>query len=161
MRLSRLALASAMVLLVGCGSAASSGGSKSPSVTPPDNLEDARKLWQQRGVGTYAITAQMTCYCPPDLVQPIRLEVEAGTLVSWKGLDRPLENLTSNDAQRLTVEGLFEFIDKAQRREAHKLEVSYDRQYGFPKRIDYDGHPMIADDERQYRLTDFDPGVTR
>ena len=150
------------LLLAGCGSANSdAGGEGTMAIPPPGNLEDARKLWGEQGIEQYSVTAQMTCYCPEDLVQPIRLEVKGGTVVSSKGVNQPLENLTSKDAQRLTVEGLFQFIAEAESRDAHKLEVSYDRQYGFPTLINYDGHPMIADDERQYRLTKFDAGAVR
>ena len=156
-------VAATLALLAGCGAAASSAGGNNAdaAAAPPESLKDARQLWLQQGFERYSVTAQMTCYCPVDLVQPIRLEVEGGTVVSSQGVDQPLENLTGKGAQRLTVEGLFQFIEEAEDRKAHKLDVSYDRQYGFPTRIDYDGHPMIADDERKYRLTDFNPGVAR
>lgn len=147
-----------LLFLAGCGSNAVSGADDNEaSAKPPANLEEARQLWRESGVGSYTVTAQMTCYCPQELVQPIRLEVEQGTVVSSKGLELPLDNLTEEGAQRLTVEGLFRFIEEAERKEVETLEVSYDSNYGFPTFINYDGHAMIADDERQYRLSDFKP----
>ncbi|MDI9244491.1 DUF6174 domain-containing protein [Marinobacter sp. CHS3-4] len=148
-------------LLVGCGSTVSNAGSEPDRTTLPESLEEARQLWKKRDIENYAVTAQMTCYCPQDLLQPIRLEIKGGKVVATEGLQRPLENLTREDAERMTVDGLFRFVEDAQRRDAHLLDVSYDDEYGFPTLINYDGHKMIADDERQYRLSDFEPGALR
>ena len=55
--------------------------------------------------------------------------------------------------------GLFGFIEQSAGRVPYKLEVDYDATSGFAKRIDYDGHELIADDEFQYELTDFRAGA--
>jgi hypothetical protein len=158
MRVGKAITVAALLFLAGCGSNAVSGtDANETSARPPANLDEARQLWRESGVVDYEVTAQMTCYCPQDLVQPIRLAVEGGKVVSSEGLEQPLENLTREGAQRLTVEGLFRFVAEAERREAQTLEVTYDPRYGFPTFINYDGHEMIADDERQYRLSDFEP----
>ncbi|TGN40438.1 DUF6174 domain-containing protein [Marinobacter confluentis] len=158
MGLGKATILSVLLFLGGCGSNAVSGAGESDvSAKPPANLQEARQLWRESGVVNYSVTAQMTCYCPQELVQPIRLIVEQGTVVSSKGLEQPLKNLTEDGAQRLTVDGLFLFIEKAVGKNVETLEVSYDRNYGYPMFINYDGHAMIADDERQYRLTDFEP----
>lgn len=146
------------LFLVGCGSTDVSDAGEARTA-PPETLEEARQKWHELNIENYAVTAQMTCFCPQELVQPIRLEVQGGNVVSSEGLKQPLESLAPADAQRLTVDGLFQFVEDAKRREAHTLEVSYDSAYGFPAVINYDGHPMIADDERQYRLSDFTPGT--
>lgn len=156
-----LVLAATMAVLVGCGSSSPRADGQVADVKPPENLHDARQLWQHSGVEHYRVTAQQTCFCPRELVQPIRLEVENGSVVAMEGLNQPLKHLSQADARRLTVEGLFEFIQKARDRQAHKLEVSYHSKFGFPTLIDYDGHPMMADDELQFRLSDFDPVTVR
>ncbi|WP_150910724.1 DUF6174 domain-containing protein [Marinobacter halotolerans] len=156
-----LVLAVTVAVLVGCGSSAPRADGQVADVKPPENLDDARQLWRQSGVAHYVVTAQQTCFCPRELVQPIRLEVENGRVVAMEGLNQPLNHLSQADARRMTVEGLFEFIQKAVDRQAHKLDVSYDSEFGFPTHIDYDGHPMMADDELQFRLSDFDPVTVR
>lgn len=150
----RLMAASALVLLAGCEVMAS-GDSQSQVAPAPKTLSEANELWQQKEIRDYQATVQRTCYCPADLVQPIRLTVVGGKVAEFEGLEQPVENMTRADAQGLSVEGLFGFIRQAQERDPHKLEVTYDARLGFPTRIIYDGHPMIADDERQYQLTDF------
>ena len=156
-----LCLAAGALLMMGCSSAASTNGHTEAEPASPQTLEDARALWQEQGVEDYSVTVQMTCYCPPDVVQPLQMQVRDEKVVSADGSQQPLENLNEDDLRRMTIESLFRFIEDALDREAHVLEVSYDAHYGFPVRIKYDGHEMIADDERQYRLTDFKPGGTR
>lgn len=155
-----LTTAAITLLLAGCGATDVSNAGEARTA-PPETLEEARQRWQESQIVNYVVTAQMSCYCPQELVQPIRLEVEEGAVVSSEGLKQPLENFAPEDAQRLTVEGLFQFIEEASSREAETLEVAYDVDYGFPRSINYDGHKMIADDERQYRLSDFKPGSDR
>ncbi len=151
-------LAVLLLVLQGCVTAAPNNDKVAHA---PESLEAARQLWQEKGVANYTVTAQMSCYCSPDLVQPIRLEVRQGDVVAATGLEQPLQNLTSGGKQRLTVEGLFRFIEQAAAKENHQLEVSYDPEFGFPASVNYGGHPRIADDERKFRLTNFVPGLSR
>lgn len=91
---------------------------------------------------------QQTCY------------QQAGKIVKVEGLEQPLQNRNLLDDQRLTVAGFFRFIEQSAAKNPHQLEVEYDPRYGFPRRILYDGHEMIADDEFQYELSDFRAGGT-
>ena len=115
-------------------------------------------MWNEKGASTYQVTVTQTCFCPPDLRQPLRVSVADGAVVDVAGLEQPMKHRENLDASRLTVDGLFRFIQQSAEREPHQLEVEYDARFGFPRFIDYDGHEMIADDEFQYRLTDFSAG---
>ncbi|MDX1552811.1 MAG: DUF6174 domain-containing protein [Marinobacter sp.] len=154
----RLSFPLLVVLLVGCSATSSDGASGISSGKAPETLRQAQALWNAKGVSTYQVTVTQTCFCPPDLRQPLRVSVAGREVVDVAGLEQPLKHRENLDASRLTVDGLFHFIEQSAQRVPHKLEVEYDTRFGFPRRIDYDGHEMIADDEFQYELTDFSAG---
>ncbi|MCK7551091.1 MULTISPECIES: DUF6174 domain-containing protein [Marinobacter] len=151
----RLSVTALGLWLVGCGAQVSDVIAKSPLDSAPETLEQAQALWDAHAVSGYRVTVTQTCFCPPDLRQPLAVSVAGGAVVKIEGLDQPLQEPHRLDSQRLTVAGLFQFIAESAKRDPYKLEVEYDSHFGFPRRIDYDGHPMIADDELQYELTDF------
>lgn len=147
-----------MMMLAGCSATASDAVADNSSRKAPENLSQAQALWEASNISTYQVTVTQTCFCPPDLRQPLKVSVADGEIVDLEGLEQSVNHSEKLDTSRLTVDGLFRFIEQSAEREPHKLEVEYDARFGFPRRIDYDGHEMIADDEFQYELTDFRTG---
>ncbi|OJT01398.1 hypothetical protein BEE62_04255 [Marinobacter nauticus] len=135
------------VLLTGCAGAGK-------DVSPAGSIEEAKALWQSRGVKGYEVTIEQTCFCPPDLLQPMRVTVREGRVIDIEGLEQPLNHPDILDERRLTIEGLLDLVEQA-RGSADKLLVEYDPHYGFPVSLEVDYSPFIADDEFSYRLTDF------
>lgn len=144
-----------VLILAGCGTRLSEAAADNPAAAVPQTLAQAQALWGANGASRYRVTVTRTCFCPPDVRQPIRVSVVEGEVIHLEGLEQPLHQPERLDTARLTVTGLFRFIEQAKKRNPHKLEVDYDASYGYPRRIDYDGHQMIADDEFRYELTDF------
>lgn len=146
--------------LAGCGTVVSDASAEKAALAP-ETLAQAQALWKDKNIVNYQVTIQQTCYCLSNLVQPMRVTVVDGKVMEVKGLEEPVENKGQLNTTRLTIAGLFEFISQAMQRNVHKLVVDYDAGYGFPRHIDYDGHEMIADDEYQYKLSDFEAGAGR
>ncbi|MDC0663661.1 DUF6174 domain-containing protein [Marinobacter sp. SS21] len=149
----------ALTLLAGV-SGCSGALSSAPGISAqgaPETLADARERWRASQIGDYQITVQQSCFCLQEFTQPLRITVRDARVVSVAGLTQPLTQPDQLDRSRLTVEGLFDFIADAQRRQVERLDVSYHPQYGYPSEIAYDGHAMIADDEISYRLSDLVP----
>lgn len=153
-----LSLLLPMLLLAGCSATASDETADKSAGKAPENLQQAKALWSSKGTSTYQVTVTQTCFCPPDLRQPLRVSVSEGEVIDVEGLQQPIKQPDQLDHSRLTVAGLFSFIEQSADRDPHKLEVDYDASSGFPRWIEYDGHEMIADDEFQYELTDFRAG---
>lgn len=154
----RLPLLFAGLALTGCGTTVSEAGAESTTGPAPVTLEQAKALWADHALENYQVTIQQTCFCPSDLRQPMRVTVSGEDIVKVEGLEQPLKNRELLDSNRLTVSGFFRFIEQSETRDPHRLDVEYDPRFGFPRRIDYDGHEMIADDEYQYELSDFRAG---
>lgn len=147
-----------VLLLAGCNATASDATADRSSDKAPETLQQAKALWSAKGISSYQVTVTQTCFCPPDLRQPLRISVSDGQVVGVEGLEQPVKQRNQLDTTRLTIDGLFRFIEKSTDRDPHKLDVQYDPGFGFPRHIDYDGHEMLADDEFQYELTDFRAG---
>ncbi|WP_404364753.1 DUF6174 domain-containing protein [Marinobacter sp.] len=146
----RFAVALMLSLSVGGCSASNGDGA-------PLDLEEARAVWENRSIDDYGMTFQQICFCPPGLRQPLDVQVVDGQVKNVTGLEQPVEYPELLDAGRLTIEGLFRFIENTKLRDRGKLRVEYNQEYGFPALIEYEGDPRIADDQLQYRITDFQP----
>lgn len=147
-----------VLIMAGCGARAPEATADNAPETAPEGLQQAQAVWDAEGIKDYRVTVRQTCFCPPDLRQPLRVTVADGEVVEIRGLEQPLQQQDQLDRSRLTVAGLFRFIRQSAEREPHKLEVEYDPRFGYPRHIDYDGHERIADDEFRYELTDFRTG---
>lgn len=129
-------------------------GSGKEGARPVTDYPEAMALWQSKSVAGYEVTIEQTCFCPPDLLQPMRVTVRQGKVIDIEGLEQPLNHPEVLDERRLTIEGLLGLIAESSDT-ASKLVVQYDQHYGFPVRLEIDGSPFIADDEFSYRLSDF------
>ncbi|GGC60841.1 DUF6174 domain-containing protein [Marinobacter halophilus] len=141
-------LAALGLLLTACA------GSGKEDASPVTDFPEAMALWQSKAVAGYEVTIEQTCFCPPDLLQPMRVTVRQGKVIDIEGLEQPLNHPEVLDERRLTIEGLLSLIAESGD-SASELVVQYDQQYGFPVRLEIDGSPLIADDEFSYRLSDF------
>lgn len=139
-----------------------------PNVTPstPTNNAEAYFLanrdllaaetkWRQNKPRSYSYTLQRSCFCMPEFLKPIQIEILGNTVTraTVEGVPLPLERR----ANALTVEGLFEIIREAIDDKAHRIDVQYDAEYGFPRSISIDRNAMMADEEVYYTATEFKP----
>lgn len=138
----RLAGIALLAALVSCGDAIA----PRPPIT---ELARARQQWEAQQLRTYAFTLQRSCFCgnTDPLYVYVRNDTVAGVvdLRTGESVDRQLGE---------TVDGLFDFIQRATDAHARIIRATYDATRGFPAEIDYDGDAQIADDELFYRVSD-------
>ena len=140
----RLAVAALLTVLHGCTS----------TTAPIPELRVARLRWSERGPASYSITVARSCECLVESSAPVVVTVRKGAVESRRyestGAPVPAEYAELFPP----VEGLFEIIHSAQRDGAARIAVSYDRDYGYPSRIEIDFHRMYVDDEITYLARD-------
>lgn len=142
----------AAMLVSGC-----TGGEM--ELKPVADLDAAKALWVGAGVDKYEMTIEQRCYCPLELVQPIRISVKGDEIVAVKGLEMAIEKEDLAKSELKTVTKLFEFLEQAKAGQPQKLIERYNPQYGYPERIEYDGHARVADDEYVFLIRDFSPQI--
>jgi hypothetical protein len=142
-----VALAFFALISTGCGSS-------SPVSEEAARLSRSQALWRTSGVQHYAFTIQRSCFCPLEYVQPVRIEVENGTVRSIAYEDgKPADPAAF--ASFDTVEELFGQIEEALKKDATLASVEYDPALGFLKSASIDWIPLAADDETSYTITGF------
>ena len=120
-----------------------------------DALRDARVRWGRADLDAYAFTLQRGCFCPMELIGPVRIVVRGDSVVSrtysTDGTPVPAQWAPYFG----TMEDVFEVIDDALERSADDLHVSYHRTLGYLVEADIDYIENAVDDELSLAVTDF------
>lgn len=143
--LTRHVLAAALLGAVGCS-----------VFTDPDDdlatdLQRAEFRWQQAGVQDYQVVVQNLCFC--GYTRPVRLTVRQGTVVSR--VDAETGEVAPSYANARDIPELFDLVREAIERDAYKMTVTYDPQYGFPRQINIDYIGNAVDDELSVTVSEF------
>lgn len=110
-------------------------------------LDSNRDLWRGENITEYTYTLQITCFCPPEITQPVVVRVSQDSILSVVGAasGQPVEG--SLIANFYTVDDLFEVVQDAIDREAHQLSVTYDADLHYPISIVIDYDERAVDEE--------------
>ncbi|HTE46011.1 MAG TPA: DUF6174 domain-containing protein [Gemmatimonadaceae bacterium] len=128
--------------LVGCGDLVGPGSERS-------QLDTNRQKWRTMRSDTYHFTINALCFCADG--GPVRTEVRGDSIVA---MTRVLTGKPVDRTYGLTIEKLFDFIERGIVNHAALLEVTYHPILGYPIKIVYDGAVNIADDEVTYTVSD-------
>jgi hypothetical protein len=104
---------------------------------PGEELSARRAAWDAMAIDDYIYTANMLCYCPPDLLTPVLLEVVDGRIVAAADVEtgEPVPVTTmAGQPKYYTVHELFEVIERAIAHGA-RLDVEYDPELHYPRYI--------------------------
>lgn len=108
-----------------------------------DELDTNHSLWATHAIGTYTLTIEVGCFCPPEFRGPFTVRVEDGEIIEATFQDKPIEI----EVHRLilTVDGLFEFVEG--NAYADQIQVTYHPELGYPEVIDVDPVRQAIDEE--------------
>ncbi len=120
-------------------------------------LEANRKKWDSLDIDDYSFTLQRNCFCRGDAIRPINIEVRDGKIASATFADTGEAVPDDLDFNKLTVNDLFKEVQQAIKGGAAQVDVTYDKQYGFPTSIYIDQSQQIADEEVGFTVSNFLP----
>jgi len=118
---------------------------------PSDNYHDNLQRWQQAGWQDYDISYQRQCFCLPEHLRPLRVELRRGKITNAVYADDGSALDPEINYWLKSVDDWFELISEAILLPAAEIQVSYDEKLGFPVSIFIDYHKRIADDEIMVR----------
>ncbi len=95
-----------------------------------------RAQWQAQGIDHYVLTYLRVCTCPAYEAGPFDVVVHEGARRSASYQDRPI-GADSLD-RYFTVEGLFDFIDRAFAENPVRASLRFDPERNFPTFIFFD-----------------------
>jgi hypothetical protein len=146
------------LLTGGCN--ANTGASTPPQAedTPSDRVsayEQALRRWQNNQITRYQLTYKYLCFCDSDLTRPIQVVVSNGTAISGIFIDDNKPLTPSLLKSTLTINQAFQLINKAIEHNAYKLDVRYDKTYGYPTKLFVDIDSRLADDTQDIEILNF------
>jgi hypothetical protein len=117
------------------------------------DLEVARERWEQVRPQSYSMVLTRMCFCAPEGIGPVRIQVVGTTATERVYVDSG-EPVPENLAPHFpTVDGLFDVLLDAMARDAHQIQVTYDGDTGIPADLWIDYEANVADEELGYQVT--------
>jgi hypothetical protein len=119
-------------------------------------LAAAEALWLQARPDTYSMGLERICFCAPEGRGPVRVSAERYPGVPAMPHETALRHVYVSDGRAVpadmqwffpTVQGLFSTLRMAIAAEAESIEVDFDAERGFPRRIFIDYDSRMADEE--------------
>ena len=123
-------------------------------------LDRARGRWESVGSESYGFRFQRGCFCPPEIVRPVRIEVRDGVVISAvdpdtnEPVDPPPDGFP-------TIDDLFDEIQDAIDRGAHTVDATYDESFGYPVQVFIDWIRNAIDDEMSFQLSEYAEALTQ
>ncbi len=141
----RLGVACLVLVAIGCSEALG---------PEEDDLVAARARWVAAGAADYLFEFQRSCFCGPDFLRAVRIEVLAGTVSSATYVDTGTP-ITEPLSSVPTIEALFDEIDEAIDGGAFSLTAEYDPGLGYPISVSIDFIENAIDDEMAFAVGSF------
>lgn len=123
----------------------------------PLALALALERWEQRGPADYRFDYQLSCFCHPAALRPLRVEVRARVVAraTYTDTDQAVPEEALADVP--TIDDLLGRIVEAVEAGAYLVDASYDDRFGYPRDVFIDRDVRLADDEVGLEVSDFVP----
>ncbi len=120
-----------------------------------EELEEASIKWSRSGVTSYSYVYEISSYYAPPLPGPVSVVVRDGKLSSTSLVEggEPVE-ISGMSAVPGTIELLFDFITSLFEEYPYQIDVDYDSDLGYPRKIVVD-FSESTDDNATYTLKSF------
>jgi hypothetical protein len=125
-----------------------------------DDLDDAQSMRSRFRslVGpNYACDYQNQFFVAGPIVEPVRMTVRSSQITSLVSLQTSEPIPGDLWPHFLTVEGVFDAIEDAARRDVAELRVRYDERYSYPAETYIDVDARAIDEERRYLISNLEP----
>ncbi|MDB4915074.1 MAG: hypothetical protein JWM95_2718 [Gemmatimonadetes bacterium] len=165
-RISILSLATA-VLLAGCGEQTtaalaacehSTASAQGLACETPHTSADsvvARARWTANRPASYDFILTLNCFCGPEVRRPVLITVTGTTVTSRTYVDDGTPLATQFAGAFPSIDGLFDLLDDAKRRNAARADAVYDGVAGYLLQLSLDYQATVADDESTYVVSAF------
>ncbi len=111
--------------------------------------------WERRRVANYVYTGAWNCFCPIEYTVDAEVTVSGGAVASVASADPAVLNIPEPE-RFLPIKALFVLLQTAIDENAARIDVTYNKEFGYPEQFFVDYHENIADEERGFvirRLT--------
>lgn len=113
-----------------------------------------RAIWDGAAIKDYEFVVQRTCFCGPDYLRALRIQVRGGAVSTVTFSDTGDTVTNSALGPFPTLDDLFDDLQD-QILEADNVNATFDPQYGFPSHYIVDPQYTMADEEFGITVTGF------
>ena len=149
----RMLLLFCALLSAACSSP--SGPSRPHSGDPAQELARNQQRFHAVVGDTYRVTFENNCFCPVEVLRPVRLTVRNGAISEVTRLSDGTNVPRAEWRAYRTVDEVFAEIATGMSRGAQRITAEYDGRYGFPHDVLID-YQMAADAFVGFKLSDLD-----
>ncbi|MBE9227909.1 hypothetical protein IQ264_21025 [Phormidium sp. LEGE 05292] len=112
-----------------------------------EELRKNQELWVKQKLKNYRYILQVSCFCPPNITQPVIIDVRSGKTSSIT--PQTSRNIVNRELFQKydSIDKLFEIIRSALAKNAHRVDVKYHPTLGYPTQISIDYDKLMADEE--------------
>ncbi len=139
-------VALAVTLLGACGG----------TVLGPDDLREwteAHARWERRPFGDYQFEILISCFCAPEVGQWTLVGVVDGQVIAARQVETGADHPPATVQYWPSIEELFQSIVREDQGQGlRRITVRYDRELGFPTRLDFSYDPGIMDAGAFYQV---------
>ncbi len=121
-----------------------------------DELGRHRRQFQTAVGTSYQVTYQNDCFCPVEVMQPVRLTVRSGAVVEVIRVSDGTAVPPAMWSAYHPVDRVFDEIVAGFENGARRVRVDYDARYGYPADVLID-YQMAADAFVGFHLSDLAP----
>ena len=122
-----------------------------------DALATARARWALTDADNYRFKFRRSCFCAPDFVRPVRIEILDGIVSSAVYVDTE-EPISLPLTSVATIDDLFDEIQDAMDGMAFSVIADYDADMGYPTSVSIDHIEYAIDDEVALTVSSFQLG---
>ena len=115
------------------------------------DLDKHRALWEANRSDNYSFVLEPICFCPQNLLDPVKINVVDGEITSVTYVDSGNAPEHDGYGRYVTIDDLFDVIQEGIDRPAAAVDVSYDPVFGFPTDANVNYDFRMTDEE--YRFT--------
>jgi hypothetical protein len=119
-----------------------------------EELDLMRARWTAAAAADYTFIMRWGCFCPPEITAPVRVTVRSGKVDSVDYVERGRFDQPPGIDRFVTIDGVFDFVQRQIDNEADSIKVSYDRALGYPAEVTVDLIAMAIDDEQALAITE-------
>jgi len=120
--------------------------------SPEVELERNRKLWRESKITNYRMTVDLRKSGHAGPRGTFIFTVRRGAAESVAAAKPELTDSSEDVEQYDTIEKLFQIIESAAKRRPGILEIEYEPQLGYPRKLDLDYKSFVSDDELYFQI---------
>jgi Family of unknown function (DUF6174) len=147
MRPSRVVMALSATVILGCSAL---------SVDRPelDRLRSERKAWDALAIMDYDMVFERNCFCDPESLKPVRIEVRGDQVVSVVRTGTGADVPQSEWVNYPDIDQLFDLLDTWFQQKDTEATATYDADFHFPARVNGSTKGAL-DSTITYSVTEF------